>query len=160
MKRVHATSVARPGPDGPQAVLLRGPSGSGKSDLALRLIDDGWELVADDYTELSIEGGELIARAPDTIEGLIEARGIGIVRIGAVPRATVAALFDLVELSAIERLPEADSETLLGHNVPRYRLHGFDASAPAKVRLALRAQAEKLFSDPAAPPSRKPLPWP
>lgn len=159
MERVHATSVARPGPDGLQAVLLRGPSGSGKSDLALRLIDEGWSLVADDYSELFVENGTLYARAPDNIQGLIEARGIGIVRIGAVPRAPVAALFDLVELSAIERLPEPETETLSGFVVPRYRLHGFDASATAKVRLALKAQAENLFTAPESPPSTKPLPW-
>lgn len=141
MERIHATTVALNG----DAVLLRGASGSGKSDLALRLIDEGWDLVADDYTELHEADGALCARAPENIQGLIEVRGIGIVRIGCVARARVVALFDLLPLSDIERLPETANEVLLGHTVPRYGLHGFDASAPAKVRLALKAQAETLF---------------
>lgn len=141
MERIHATSVALDG----HAVLLRGEPGSGKSDLALRLIDDGWDLVADDYTELHVADDHLCARAPDNIQGLIEVRGIGIVRIGCVARARVVALFDLVALNKIERLPEAASETLLGHAVRRFTLHGFDASAPAKVRLALKAHADNLF---------------
>jgi len=66
MERVHATSVAKGG----KAVLLRGKPGSGKSDLALRLIDDGWDLVADDYTELEDDDGVLRAQAPAAIQGL------------------------------------------------------------------------------------------
>jgi len=141
MERMHATTVALNG----DAVLLRGDSGSGKSDLALRLIDDGWDLVADDYTELHEADGALCARAPENIQGMIEVRGIGIVRIGCVARARAVAIFDLVALSDIERLPDTTREALLGHAIPRYALHGFDASAPAKVRLALKAQAEALF---------------
>lgn len=144
MERIHATSVAFQG----EAVLLRGDSGSGKSDLGLRLIDQGWDLVADDYTELDLYDGRLCAHAPDAIEGLIEARGIGIVRVGCVTRVPVAALFDLMPLSDIERLPEVDHETFLGQAVPRFCLHGFDASAPAKVRLALKALRENLFHTP------------
>ena len=141
MERIHATTVAFEG----NAVLLRGASGSGKSDLALRLIDEGWDLVADDYTEIHEVEGALCARAPENIQGLIEVRGIGIVRLGCVPRARVAAVFDLLPLSDIERLPSTATETILGHAVPRFTLHGFDASAPAKVRLALKAHAEHLF---------------
>lgn len=144
MERIHATAVALNG----NAVLLRGESGSGKSDLALRLIDEGWDLVADDYTELTVHDDHLCASPPENIQGLIEVRGIGIVRLGCVPRAKVAALFDLVPLSAIDRLPEPDMETLQGQDVPRFCIHGFDASAPAKVRLALRAQTENLFHVP------------
>jgi len=141
MERIHATSVALNG----DAVLLKGAPGSGKSDLALRLIDDGWDLVSDDYTELHLVDGALCARAPDNIQGLIEVRGIGIVHLGCVPRARVVAVIELAELSAIERLPEHATESLLGLDVPRYRLHGLDASAPAKVRMALKAQRERLF---------------
>ena len=148
MERVHATAVAWEG----NAVLLRGGSGSGKSDLALRLIDAGWDLVADDYTELHEAGGTLCARAPENIKGLIEVRGIGIMRLGCVARATVVAVFDLLPLSEIERLPEARTETLMGHAVPRFALHGFDASAVAKVRMALKAQAENLFHSTVAEP--------
>lgn len=141
MERVHATCVALKG----QAVLLMGKPGSGKSDLALRLIDDGWDLVSDDYSELHLVDGRLCARAPDTIQGLLEVRGIGIVQLGCVPRAELAAVFDLVTLAEIERLPEPARKEFLGVEVPRYALHGFDASATAKVRMALKAQAESLF---------------
>jgi len=143
MKRIHATCVAIKG----RSVLLRGASGSGKSDLALRLIDDGAKLVADDYTEVRNEDGELFASAPETIEGLLEVRGVGILTVDHVAHAPVAAIFDLVSLSEIERLPERQAETIEGAEIPRYLLHGFDASAPAKVRVTLKAQAESLFQD-------------
>ena len=126
-------------------MLLRGAPGSGKSDLALRLIDDGAGLVADDYTELDAVDGQLFATVPQAIQGLLEVRGVGIVHLGCVPRVPVAAIFDLVALSDIERLPEAKSEIIEGVRVMQYRLHGFDASAPAKVRIALKAQMENLF---------------
>lgn len=70
-EKIHATCVEVEG----LGVLLRGPAGSGKSDLALRLIDDGARLIADDYTDLTIEEGRIIARAPDTIQDLMEVRG-------------------------------------------------------------------------------------
>lgn len=141
MERVHATCVALMG----QAVLLRGKPGSGKSDLALRLIDAGWDLVSDDYTELHINEGRLCARPPETIQGLLEVRGLGIVRLGCVPRAEVAAVFDLKPLTEIERLPVPGVAVFEGVEVPCYALHGFDASAAAKIRMALKAQTESLF---------------
>lgn len=141
MERIHATTVALNG----DAVLLRGASGLGKSDLALRLIDDGWDLVADDYTEIHEADGHLCARAPDNIKGMIEVRGIGIITVGCVPRAKIKAVFDLLPLSDIERLPGAATVSLLGFELPHFHLHGFDASAPAKVRIALKAHAENLF---------------
>jgi HPr kinase/phosphorylase len=132
---LHATAVAIDG----RAVLLRGASGSGKSDLALRLIDAGARLVADDQSELCREGDSVIVRAPATIAGLIEVRGIGIMRLDAVPEAPVALVVDLVPLEEIERLPARRSETLLGLALPVIRVAPFDASAAAKLRLALHA---------------------
>src|SRR5215467_6063713 len=114
---VHATCVALRRGHTWRAVLLRGPSGAGKSDLALRLIETGWRLVADDQTELSREGKRLFATAPARIAGMIEARGIGIVKVARdqfVRRAPVALLVDLAHPERIERLPEPASETLLG----------------------------------------------
>lgn len=141
MERIHATTVALSG----DAVLLRGAPGSGKSDLALRLMDDGWDLVSDDYTEIHEADGHLCARAPDHIMGMIEVRGLGIISVGCVPRAKVKAVFDLLPLSDIERLPDAATVSLLGFDLPLFQLHGLDASAPAKVRIALKAHAENLF---------------
>jgi serine kinase of HPr protein (carbohydrate metabolism regulator) len=134
---VHATAVAIGG----RAVLLRGPSGSGKSDLALRLIDAGARLVADDRSELRRDGDALMIRAPATIAGLIEARGIGIVRVESLPTAPLSLIVDLVAAEAVERLPEPRCETILGLSIPLIALAPFEASAPAKLRLALDALA-------------------
>src|SRR5215203_5858792 len=90
---VHATAVAIEG----RAVLLRGPSGAGKSDLALRLIDAGARLVSDDQSALSRRGEVLIVAAAPAIAGLFEARGLGIVRLDALPEAPVALIADLAE---------------------------------------------------------------
>ena len=135
---IHATAVAIDG----RALLLRGAPGSGKSDLALRLIDAGARLVADDQSELYRRGDALIARAPATIAGLIEVRGIGILRLDALAEAPVALVADLVAAEIIERLPARHSETILGLALPLIALAPFEASATAKLRLALRAFTE------------------
>ena len=139
-ERVHATCVALRQGKTWRAVLLRGPSGAGKSDLALRLIETGWRLVADDQTELSRQGKQVIATAPARIAGLIEARGLGIVRVGRdqlVRRAAVALLVDLAQPQRIERLPEPAREKILGVELPVVPVAPFEASASAKLRLAL-----------------------
>lgn len=130
---VHATTIAFGG----KGVLIRGPSGSGKSDLALRLIDAGAKLVADDQTEIARRGKSLVASAPKAIAGKLEARGIGIVKLRAVKHATLALAVDLVRPDQIERLPEPEWVELLGVTLPLIRLAPFEISAPAKLRLAL-----------------------
>lgn len=135
MIRLHGTAIAL-GSDG---VLLRGPSGSGKSDLALRLIDEGGRLVADDQTELRLIGGRLRMSAPQAIAGRIEVRGLGILRVETVPSAVLRLVVDLVPSTAVERLPEPQACELLGCRVPLVALAPFEASATAKLRLALRA---------------------
>lgn len=135
MIRVHGTSVALGG-DG---ILLRGPSGSGKSDLALRLIDEGGRLVADDQTELRVSSDDIFMTAPATIAGRMEVRGIGILRVPTVAAAPLRLVVDLVPSSAIERLPESQSCDYLDRRFPLIQLAPFEASAPAKLRLALRA---------------------
>lgn len=129
---VHATCVAI----GKGALLLCGRSGSGKSDLALRLLDRGAVLVSDDYTILRRSGDTLIASAPSTIFGKIEVRGIGIIDRPAIPEANVVCCIALDE--AVERMPDAHSKTFLGVEIPFLSLHGLEASAPIKVELALR----------------------
>ena len=138
---MHATAVAIEG----EAVLLRGPSGAGKSDLGLRLIDGGARLVADDQALLRRSGGRVMVRAPDTIAGMIEIRGVGIVRIEPLPEAKLALIADLLPSGQIERLPEPRVETVLGVAVPLVALAGFEAAAPAKLRLILRALAAGRF---------------
>jgi HPr kinase/phosphorylase len=132
---VHATAVAIGG----RAVLLRGPSGSGKSDLALRLIDAGACLVSDDYSQLRRENDAILVRAPEPISGLIEVRGIGILRVETLAEAPVALIADLVAPQHIERLPEPRSETIFGLSIPAVEIAPFEASAPAKLRFALAA---------------------
>src|SRR5437868_3206290 len=99
---VHGTTVALEG----EGVLLRGPSGGGKSDLALRLIDAGARLVADDQTEIACEAQALVARSPQTIAGRIEVRGVGIIKVPTMPSAPVRLAVDLVAPDRVERLPE------------------------------------------------------
>ena len=135
--RIHATAVAING----RAMLLRGMSGAGKSDLALRLIDAGATLVVDDQSELIRRGDRLIVRPPGTISGLIEVRGVGIMRIEALAEAPVALIVDLVPPDRVERLPERRSETVLGVALPVIAVTPLEASAPVKLRLVMRALA-------------------
>lgn len=132
---IHATTVAI----GDRAVMLRGPPGSGKSDLALRLIDAGARLVADDCSLLRRDGEAIMVRAPQTITGLIEVRGVGILKVKTLPQARLALIVDLVAPQHVERLPEPSSETIFGLTIPLVALTPFEASAPAKLRLALAA---------------------
>lgn len=142
---VHATCVALR-PQGTssgrawRAVLLRGPSGAGKSDLALRLIEAGGRLVADDQTRLTRSGRSLFATAPAALAGLLEVRGIGIVKLARgqlLSRASLSLLVDLVAADRIERLPEPVEETVLDVDLPVLALAPFEVSAAAKLRLAL-----------------------
>ena len=143
-EKVHGTCIEVDG----LGILLRGPSGSGKSDLALRLIDDGARLISDDYTELSTSAGRLIARAPANIEGLLEVRGVGVLKVGAALQAELGAVIDLIAPQDVERLPEDDQADLLGVNVPLFHLAPFEASAPAKVRLVVRRVKEDIMHIP------------
>lgn len=129
--RVHATCVAIAG----HAVLIEGPSGSGKSDLALRLIDRGALLVSDDYTELTNAGDQLIASAPMTIAGRIEVRGIGIIALPPAPPCPIALV---IRAGTPERMPEPATCAMAGVVVPLIVLPLTEPSAPLKVELALR----------------------
>ncbi len=130
---VHATAVAIDG----KAVLLRGPSGAGKSDLGLRLIDAGASLISDDQCELRRDGDRVLVRAPATIRGLLEVRGIGIVRLPPLADVPLALIADLVAPDRVERLPEPRREPILGLDVPVVAIAPFEASAVAKLRAAL-----------------------
>jgi HPr kinase/phosphorylase len=109
---LHATCVAVDG----RGLLILGPSGSGKSSLGLRLLSLGASLVADDRTEVAPRGAQLVARCPAPIAGLIEARGVGILRAPTVAEAEVALVADLGQ-SEDQRLPPARWITILGCRV-------------------------------------------
>ncbi|MBY0432154.1 MAG: HPr kinase/phosphatase C-terminal domain-containing protein, partial [Rhodospirillales bacterium] len=124
MLRIHATCVEIDG----GGVLLRGESGSGKSDLALRLIDSGARLVADDQVELVADAGRLVAAAPRRLAGLMEVRGLGIVALPHLDAVPVRLAVDLVPPAQIERMPQPQCCNLAGMSVPLLRLAAFEAS--------------------------------
>lgn len=131
---IHATAVAITG----RGVVLMGPSGSGKSDLALRLMDRGARLIADDQLLVSVHEGQLFLSPPPAIAGLIEVRGVGILPCAgfAAEESCPAAL--VVDLSAPpDRLPQPETVEIAGIPLPLVRLHAFHASAPIKVEQAL-----------------------
>nr|WP_294168646.1 HPr kinase/phosphatase C-terminal domain-containing protein [uncultured Sphingomonas sp.] len=129
---LHASCVAADG----KAVLICGPSGAGKSDLALRLIDRGFTLVADDQTLVRKSGDRLFASAPAAIAGKLEIRGIGIVDMETVGDVPISLVVELT--SDIQRLPDDSRErAVLGIAVPLISVDAATASAPSKVALAL-----------------------
>ena len=131
-ENLHASTVACEG----RAVLISGPSGSGKSDLALRLLDRGFTLVSDDRTLVRKDGDKLVASAPPNIAGKLEIRGIGIVDMDTVGDVPVALLVELT--SDIQRLPDDNRDRpVLGVRVPLISIDAMSASAPSKVALAL-----------------------
>lgn len=129
---IHASTVALDG----RAVLITGPSGSGKSDLSLRLLDRGFVLVSDDQTIVKKIGAKLFASAPPTIAGKLEIRGVGIVDMNSVDDVPVALVVELT--SDIPRLPDDSRERpVLGLHVPLISVDAMTASAASKVALAL-----------------------
>jgi len=144
---VTGTSVAFAG----HAVLLTGASASGKSDLALRLIEAGGSLIADDVTELYCREQRLWVRFPESgpvdLRGRLEVRGLGImpVRMMADPLPLIL-VAELVVPSVIERLPEPDLAKYGGLNVALVKLAPFEASAVAKLRLAVGAAASHIMA--------------
>lgn len=132
---LHASTVAIDG----QAVLIIGVSGSGKSDLALRLIDRGARLVSDDYTLLMRADGRLMASSVATIRGKLEVRGIGIIDCDALDTAPAALIVQVDQ--APPRLPDESAQTIAGVRLPMIAIAPFEASAAIKVELALRRLA-------------------
>jgi HPr kinase/phosphorylase len=131
---VHASCAARDG----HAVLLLGPPGAGKSDLLLRLLDRGWDLVADDQVRLAAAGPALLAEPPETLAGMVEARGIGLLT-GLPFRAPspVAVALRLLPRESVPRLPDPSREAFAGRWLPVLPLCPWDASAVAKAGIAL-----------------------
>lgn len=124
-RRMHGSCVAKDG----DAILLIGPPGSGKSDLALRLLSRGFELVADDQVDI-MDG---IASCPTELAGLLEARGLGIVRLPYRPQARLALIVELD--GRIDRLPLPARHPEL--RLPVVHIDATAASAPEKIALAL-----------------------
>jgi len=139
---IHATAIAL----GDKAALIRGPSGSGKSDLALRCImhaptpvfTDTAVLVADDRVIIEKQGGQLIASPPESLKGLIELRGVGIYHVHHQSHVPVSLVVELLPREDIERFPDQVADTdLLGLKVPLIKICAQDSSAAHKVLLIL-----------------------
>lgn len=145
MTNVHATAIAF----GNRGVLIRGAPGSGKSELALRMIDNlGFgrgtkplraKLIADDQVLLAREGSEIVMRAPKTISGKMEIRGIGIIALPTKSKAKLVLVIDLKPQAEIERMPhQADCLTdILGLNIALYSIDPTASSAPSIIRSLL-----------------------
>ncbi|MGI9463843.1 MAG: HPr kinase/phosphorylase [Aestuariivirgaceae bacterium] len=150
--QLHATCVAVAG----QGVLLTGASGSGKSDLALRLIDQSGcgvggkpmsaKLVGDDQINLTRRGSTLIASPAAALAGLLEVRGIGIIHCAHLPEAPVHLVVELSPQQSIERMPEPAAMVFeaLGVSVTKIAVDAYQASASARVRAGLMAAGRLL----------------
>ncbi|OYX03793.1 MAG: serine kinase [Caulobacter vibrioides] len=123
-----------------RGALIEGASGVGKSDLALRALDQGFRLVADDRVVTFAAGGRLYGRAPETLAGLIEVRGLGVVAAATVSFAEVALVVRCVEApEGVERLPEPRFERISGVDVPVFDLWPREPAAPAKIRRMMQS---------------------
>ena len=133
---IHATLVSLQN----KGILLKGKSGSGKSDLALRLIENkGAILVADDMVELNIDNNRLIGKSPQNLAGLLEVRGIGIVRYRYEKTSTIDLIVDLQNTREnIERMPIMVKDVILGLEINKIDLYAEENSAPDKIVAALR----------------------
>ncbi|WP_409019719.1 HPr kinase/phosphorylase [Brevundimonas vesicularis] len=135
---LHATTLARLGPDGWRGVLIQGPSGVGKSDLALRLMACGWSLVADDWTLVWASAGHLYAAPPPSIAGRMEVRGVGVMTLPASQPIRPLARLSLAVTATqdpIERLPEPALWRHQGVAITHLKLD----PRPASANLALAA---------------------
>jgi serine kinase of HPr protein (carbohydrate metabolism regulator) len=117
-----------------RGVLIEGPAGAGKSDLALRALAHGFSLVADDRVILWISGGRVFGRAPDSLAGRLEVRGLQVIEVQALPIAEVALV---ARCGTPERIPDARFADILGVQVPLIEIDPREASATAKLRRAL-----------------------
>jgi len=136
VQNIYASCVAYNG----KAILLMGKSGSGKSDLALRLImDKSAVLVADDRVDVWEENGVLWATAPQNIKSLLEVRGVGLCRFKCLEKAPVSLVIELAEKpEEIERMPNLQKTTIAGVSLPVAKIFPFEASAVDKVLLACK----------------------
>lgn len=156
-KSLHGTCVA----SGQNSILLRGESGAGKSDLALRFLhlenpdkpDDKHSLVADDRVIVSCEAGKLIAKPPESIAGLIEVRGIGVVPCKHIPQAELKIIADLVSEEHVPRMQYPFDENcfveLEGQSIPCIKIFPFETSAPVKLKCWLQLASSETDHQPA-----------
>ena len=129
---------------GGQGVLLRGPSGAGKSDLALRLMDGGAILVADDRVNLTRAKDSVHMSAPANLAGKLEIRGLGIIQVPCALSAPLTLVCDLVPADQIDRIPEIATKSVLNQLISSMEIDSHTQSAAAKVRYGLKVARDEI----------------
>ena len=132
-KQLHATCISI----NHCGILIKGPPGTGKSDLALRLIKDGASLVADDRVIVKAHNNLLLASPPNLLSGLIEVRGIGIIKLDFQQSCAISLVVNLVKTKKLPRLPEREIFEIFGIDLPLIHLSPFETTTVTKVHLAL-----------------------
>lgn len=132
---LHAGLIARRMGGAWRGALIEGPSGSGKSDLALRALDCGFRLVADDRVLVWTSEGRLYGRAPNTLRGLIEVRGLDVLAVEALPYCEIGLV---AQLGVPDRIPDPATSTILEISIPLLAVDPFEISAPAKLSRAMQ----------------------
>lgn len=142
--RLHATTISLNG----TAVMIRGASGAGKSDLALQLLESSGTgltgqtitttLVADDQTVLRCEGETILVSCPEAIAGLLEIRGHDVLNLEAVQNVPLVLVVDLRPAAHIERLPQPEDmfTQILGISIPNVLIDPSKPSAASRLRVA------------------------
>ena len=138
-KRVHGTAIALED----KGVLLIGPSGSGKSDLALRLIDSGATLISDDQTICQRRNDEIFLFPHKKINGLIEVRGVGIIKVPFIEDVKLKMIVQLIDKQP-ERIPVREEKKFLDLNIKFIKIIGKEASSTVKVKVKL---FEEIIND-------------
>ncbi len=134
----HGTAVAR----GANGLLLLGESGSGKSDLALRMMDRGWILVGDDQLELSEQGGAIVVSAIAALAGKLEVAGLGIISVPHQPSCSLKLIVDLC--ADYPRFPfDAGLVSVSNYKVPLVALPAFEISSALRAELAFERALER-----------------
>ena len=137
---IHATCVAI----NQNGILILGVSGAGKSDMALRLIENkNAFLVSDDRTDILCNENKIYAKAPDIIKGLLEVRGVGVVNVQCIDNCEVKLVVNLADnLAQIERMPVEKFYEINNVKIPMINLYPFEISAIDKVVIKLKASLE------------------
>lgn len=143
---LHASAVALDG----AAIMLRGPSGSGKSTICLALIEHyGAQLIADDrlYADTDTDTDTVMLRPYDGLAGLIEMRGLGVLRMAHLPTARLALVVELIAADAVPRIAPMATTEIAGCAIALLRLHGHDPYTPLKIHRAAAALRDGFRDD-------------
>lgn len=133
-KQIHGTSICYK----QKGLLFLGKSGNGKSDLALRLIDKGANLIADDQTILTLKNNKIILTCPSEIKSKLEIRGIGIIKMPSIKEHQLDIVFQLKSFREIKRIPNENWRMLLDQKIPYYEIDPFELSVNAKINFLLK----------------------